>query len=498
MGPIQKNIFLYIAIIILPTIIALLISWNYLTMKEEADRKIQATNVANLHQQYINTLIKETSKSLDILALITLNNIENLEATTELLKLTKKTDQRYGELYLSDKDGIILTGTTNVYNGVKVRNHYTDICSNLKKTHVSNKIEGENDEYSYFFICKPLLNPNSSIEGYLHVEVRLDYLTNVLELLTPNIAGKITDQQKETVLLLNEEENHNSYDLSLPFANVPWILHVNLEQENQVAKINSLLNFIIIFIIIAHILFFVIQYTQFKGEAKRQKKAFDNEKLHMIGTLAATTAHEIKNPLTGIKGLIQLMSEKYEQPQDQMYFSVIQKEITRINNIVNDFLLLGKPSSHRPFDLVDLQDVMTEIRPLLEGEASNRNMRIQFLYDNKPYFIECYKDQTKQVILNIIKNSFEACRIGDQVTLSITEHNSQAIITVQDNGQGMSKDILEKVFDPFFTTKDYGTGLGLFVCQRIIDLFNGSITIKSKEQHGTTIQISLPLRQTVK
>ena len=495
MGTIRKNIYLYILIIIVPTLLALFISWKYLSYEEEANRKVQAGNIVNLHQQYINTLIKETSKSLEILSLVSMNKIGNVEAMTELLTLTKKTEQRYGNLYYSDKNGIILTGTDNKYNGLKVQNIYTEDCKAQKNIYVSDKITGENDSYSYFFICKPILNEDSSIEGFLHVELRLDYIRNVLEMLTPNVAGKITNQQQQPILLLNEDQDHNSYDMSVPFTDVPWVLHINIQDEKEVLNFNALLNFIISFIIIAHIIFFIIQYIQFKREAKRQKKAFDNEKFHVIGTLAATTAHEIKNPLTGIKGLIQLLSEKYKQPEDAMYFSVIQKEITRINNIVNDFLFLGKPTSQQPFDLVNLQDVLAELKPILEGDAANKNITIKFKYDQRPFIITCYKDQVKQVILNIAKNSFEACEAYDEVSIGITEENSQAIITIQDNGHGMSKDVLNQVFEPFFTTKDYGTGLGLFVCQRIIHFFKGSIHISSEERIGTSIQIKLPLRQ---
>lgn len=494
MGTIQKNIYLYMIIIILPTIIALFIFWKYLSYEEEANRKVQAGNIVNLHQQYIDTLIKETSKSLEILALVSMNNIGNVDAMTELLSLTKKTDQRYGDLYLSDKNGIILTGTTNKYNGLKVRKIYTDNCKALKDIYISNKITGEENAYSYFFICKPILNDASSIEGFLHVQLRLDYIKNVLEMLTPNVAGKITDQQQQPILLLNEEQDHNSYDLSIPFTDVPWVLHINIKEEKTVMKVNSLLNFIIFFIIVAHIVFFIIQYVCFKREAKRQKKAFDNEKLHVIGTLAATTAHEIKNPLTGIKGLVQLLSEKYKQPEDAMYFSVIQKEITRINNIVNEFLFFGKPTIKQPFDFVNLQEILTELEPILEGDAANKNITITFKYDQRPIIITCYKDQIKQVILNIAKNSFEACEAYDEVSISITEEDAQAIITIQDNGHGMSNEVLKKGFDPFFTTKDYGTGLGLFVCQRIIHFFKGSINISSEENIGTTVQIKLPLR----
>lgn len=495
MGTIRKNIYLYILIIILPTIIALVIFWKYLSYEEEVNRNVQAENIVSLHQQYLNTLIKETSKSLDILALVFLNKLGDTDAMTKLLTLTKKTDQRYGELYLSDKNGIILTGTTDVYNGLKVKKIYTDNCQDLKDTYISDKIDGEDDSYSYFFVCKPILNEESSIEGFLHVQLRLDYITNVLEMLTPNVVGKITDQQQRPILLLNKEQDHHSYDISIPLKDVPWMLHIDIMEEKLVMKVNSLLNFIIFFMIIAHIIFFIIQYIQFKREAKLQKKSFDNEKLHVIGTLAATTAHEIKNPLTGIKGLVQLLSEKYKQPEDEMYFSVIQKEITRINNIVNDFLFLGKPTNQQPFDFVNLQDILTDIKPILESDAANRNITITFKYVQRPLIVTCYKDQIKQVILNITKNSFEACEAYDEVFISITEENAHAIITIQDKGKGMSKEVLNKVFDPFFTTKDYGTGLGLFVCQRIIEFFKGSINISSKEKLGTTIEIKLPLRQ---
>ena len=495
MKTIRKNIYLYFLIIVLPAILALFIFWKYLSYQEELNRNTQASNIVNLHQQYINTLIKETSKSLDILELAAKSKLDNPDAMTELLMLTKKTDQRYGELFLSDKSGIILTGTTDRYNGQKAPDIYTKNCSALKETYVSDKIENDGNSYSFFFVCKPILNEKSNLEGFLHVRIRLDYIANVLEMLTPNVAGKITNREQETILLLNEEENHDSYNMSIPFTEVPWVLHLNIANENQGLKMTSLLNFIIFFLSIAHIIFFIIQYILFKQEAIRQKKAFNNEKMQMIGTLAATTAHEIKNPLTGIKGLVQLMSEKYKQPEDKMYFSIIQKEITRINKIVDNFLCLGKPTIHEPFEIVNLQDIIKEIRPILESDAANSSIAIRFQSDDKPYIVNCYEDQIKQVILNIAKNSFEACKPGDEVIVSISEENDQVKIIIQDNGHGMSKEVLSKIFEPFFTTKDYGSGLGLFVCQRIIHFFQGTLCITSKEQVGTTIKISLPSKQ---
>lgn len=490
MGIIRKNIFLYTIIIIIPTIVAVLLFRQYLEKQERLDIQQDTIRLGELHQQYIQTLIKETIKSLDVLSIISLDYMHKKEEITNLLKKTKKTDKRYGDLYLVNSKGVIYTGTIDDYNGIKVRDSYIKSCAKYKEAQVS--VVREANYQNLLTVCNPILDQNDNISGFLLVQLKLDYIQSVLELLTPQIAVKITDQYDKEILTINNSLKHGNYQQTIPFEDLPWTLHINHPQRQIKINPNTLLQFTIVFLIVTHIVFFAIQFMLLQRDAIRQKKMHDGQKLKILGTLAATTAHEIKNPLTGIKGLIQLLGEKYQDNQDQMYFSVIQKEITRINEIVNDFLVLGKPSA-RPLEIVNLQSVVSEIQPILEAESKTHSTIFYVENTKEELLVWGLRDQIKQVILNIAKNSFEACSPGNQVSISVSTNQTSAVLTIEDNGQGMTKNTLKKIFEPFYTTKNYGTGLGLYICKRIITNFNGTITINSQIYIGTTITIVLPL-----
>ncbi|WP_042349130.1 PAS domain-containing sensor histidine kinase [Bacillus massiliigorillae] len=490
MNIIRKNIFLYTAIIIIPTILAVLLFKQYLENQEKLELQQDTLKLGELQQQYIQTLIKETVKSLDVLSIVSLDFVNKKEDMKSLLLKTKKTDKRYGDLYLVNAKGVVVTGTKDDYNGIEVRDSYIKSCAKLKQAQVT--VVKEDGYKKLITVCNPVLDENNAISSFLLVQLKLEYIQSVLELLTPQIAVKITDQFDNKIFTINDDLKVGDYQQSMPFEDLPWKLHINHPQQEINIDSNTILQFTIVFLIVTHIIFFVIQFMLLQRDAIRQKKIHESQKLKMLGTLAATTAHEIKNPLTGIKGLVQLLSEKYQNNQDQMYFSVIQQEITRINEIVNEFLVLGKPSAH-PLEIVDLKAVVAEIQPILQVESNNHSTILYVNNTEEDLFVCCLKDQIKQVILNITKNSFEASSPGDQVAISVAKEQANAILTIEDNGKGMSKSTLKKIFEPFYTTKNYGTGLGLYVCKRIITNFNGTITINSKRHIGTTITIVLPI-----
>ena len=133
------------------------------------------------------------------------------------------------------------------------------------------------------------------------------------------------------------------------------------------------------------------------------------------------------------------------------------------------------------------------MRPIIESEARHFNIEVEWNIIKEPIRVHCTKDQLKQVILNIAKNGFEAMEVGKKLRIHIHHENEWAKIMIIDTGQGLNEKDINKVFDPFYTSKKEGTGLGLFVCKRIIESFNGTIKFPSKPQNGTTVTISLPL-----
>jgi two-component system, sporulation sensor kinase D len=208
--------------------------------------------------------------------------------------------------------------------------------------------------------------------------------------------------------------------------------------------------------------------------------------------LAASTAHEIRNPLTGIKGLIQLLSEKYTNAQDQYYFSVINDEISRINEIVSEFLILGKPTAQKT-ETLDLRNIIKDLVPLIISEANLHNVHFQSSLPDEPVMVNCTKDQMKQVILNITKNAFESMENGGELTIKLNRLPTKCQLKIIDTGSGIPDSEIVKIFNPFYTSKDTGTGLGLVVCRRILQSSGGEIFITSKENKGTQVDIFLPL-----
>lgn len=217
------------------------------------------------------------------------------------------------------------------------------------------------------------------------------------------------------------------------------------------------------------------------------------EKLAFVGQMATTVGHEIKNPLSSLKGFTQLQREKY--PEDQYYFSIMDQEIDRINAIANDLLLLGKPKSSH-FQKHQIRDIIDYVVSITEQQAKKQNQNIVVEIEDSIPDIYIDENQIKQVFINLIKNGLESMPEGGQLQIKV-DCNEESWISVRviDQGSGISKEDMKHLFEPFFTTKNDGTGLGLMVSRKIIEDHNGKININSEVNKGTTIEVLLPISQ---
>lgn len=229
--------------------------------------------------------------------------------------------------------------------------------------------------------------------------------------------------------------------------------------------------------------------TERKNNEDLLRKA---EKLSMIGQLAAGIAHEIRNPLTSLKGFIQLL-----QPtllDNKMYADIMLSELERINFIVSELLVLAKPQNLqiRSIPLIHLLD---DILVLLASEANLKNIRFQTAF-TAHCFVLGEENQLKQVFINVMKNSIEAITGHGEIHISThaLDHN-RIMVRLSDNGCGVSEDLIPKLGEPFFTTKEKGTGLGLMISSKIIKDHNGTFEISSKINQGTVVEITLPIAQ---
>ncbi|MBE3597111.1 MAG: PAS domain-containing sensor histidine kinase [Hydrogenibacillus sp.] len=225
------------------------------------------------------------------------------------------------------------------------------------------------------------------------------------------------------------------------------------------------------------------------------EKVLRADRLATIGQMAAGTAHEIRNPLTSLRGFLQLLQMSLAERQMDKEYGYVQlmlKEITRINALVDQFLLLGKPRDIR-FQKIRLPQVVGEIVPVLESEAMLHDIVIHNDVREPLPLVIGDSELVKQVIINIVKNAIEAIEQDGTITLSASvDPGSQVLILdIHDTGPGIPPYMIDRIFDPFFTTKSDGTGLGLSVCQRIVQDLGGQIRVLCKG-YGTNVQILLP------
>lgn len=202
--------------------------------------------------------------------------------------------------------------------------------------------------------------------------------------------------------------------------------------------------------------------------------------------------HELKNPLAVCNGYLEMFPEASKKDQDK-YIEIMQNEIKRSLTIINDFSSLGKIKNIE-VEEIDICYLLEEIKEILEPLFKKNKAKIKIPDDE--IYVEGDYNRLKQVFINLFKNSLESKRKEDLVVnVKIKEDNNNCIISMKDNGNGMSKETLEKIYNDFFTTKETGTGIGIPYIKEIIELHHGTLTYKSRENRGTTVLITLPKKQ---
>ncbi|WP_196220102.1 PAS domain S-box protein [Terrilactibacillus tamarindi] len=215
-----------------------------------------------------------------------------------------------------------------------------------------------------------------------------------------------------------------------------------------------------------------------------------SEKLTMAGELAAGIAHEIRNPLTSLKGFLQMM--QYGYSVKQQYYNVMESELNRIEMILNELLLLAKPTVNK-FQKENVMTLINHVTTLLGSVANMSNVELIIHPPKKELCINCDESQIKQVLINLIKNAIEVMPNGGKVTIDVKLLEGFVMISVTDEGPGIPEAKIKNIGQPFFTTKEQGTGLGLAVSFNIIENHNGKVSIESEINKGTTFKISFPI-----
>lgn len=216
----------------------------------------------------------------------------------------------------------------------------------------------------------------------------------------------------------------------------------------------------------------------------------NTDKMLVLGELAAGIAHEIRNPISSIRGLLQLIRE--ESNANPEHLELMFSEIDRINMIVSELLLLAKPQKVN-YKAINLKQVVEDVLRLLKSEAMLKQTHFVTNWNERDATVFGDANHLKQVIINVIKNGIEAMENGGEIVVTI-DHNkcNQVVVRFKDEGCGIRKEVLNKIGEPFFTTKANGTGLGLMISKKIIQDHEGKLHIDSVAGKGATITIVLP------
>lgn len=210
------------------------------------------------------------------------------------------------------------------------------------------------------------------------------------------------------------------------------------------------------------------------------------DRMNMVGNMAATVAHEIRNPMTTVLGYIQWLGRKEKYKGDKDKFKIMVDELYRANEIIREYLSL---SNQKLVDLkkTSLNKILNSLYPLLEADANSSRVKIKLEIEDIPELL-LDANEIRQLVLNMVRNGVEAMPKGGELTLGTKVENNEVILFISDQGTGIDEAVLEKLGTPFFTTKANGTGLGLSICYQIVNRHNANIKINSSRA-GTTFMI---------
>lgn len=386
----------------------------------------------------------------------------------------------------------------------------------------------------YVNLSVPVYNEEGYVQGVLSSEVLLIELANLIgdhelssdqtifikdgnnrKVYASGLLSELMPPDEEFDQISNREQAEQDYDqdkiyLYMPVDNTKWqvILVTPVRDVYKTVFKKSLpeLTILCLITLCAGLLYRNFLHKKFFQENIRRLRM---ERLISVNQLAASLAHEIRNPLTSIKGFIQLMDRGGERAPNQEHIKIILTEIDRIDKLTSEFQQLTRPLKTPHFVKVNIEQMIHDVVMLMENQAIVKNITLAFFNKinllppnyigimegtivNRSSYILGDEAQLKQVLINLVKNAIDAVGKNGEIKILLSRKEDFIVMEVKDNGIGMSKEILKKIGTPFYTTKAGGNGLGLSVCYNIIEGHGGSIKVKSEFGQGTIFSIKLP------
>ncbi|WP_312094970.1 HAMP domain-containing sensor histidine kinase [Niallia sp.] len=237
-------------------------------------------------------------------------------------------------------------------------------------------------------------------------------------------------------------------------------------------------------------------FLLFQKKMKEQELYYvqvkQDEKLKTTGQLAAAVAHEIRNPITVVKGFIQLHEEDKELPEHmRKHYKLMLDELQVAETVISDFLSLAKPVKTET-EVISVNLALHTVMDLLNTYAMIDTIHMELEMEND-YEIQCNIMEFKQLFVNLLKNAIEASHHGDTIRVKVIGEQDRVKMVIIDSGAGMSQEQLEQIGTPFYSLKAKGTGLGLMICYNIIQKYDGTINFCSEEGKGTEVTVTFPI-----
>lgn len=234
-------------------------------------------------------------------------------------------------------------------------------------------------------------------------------------------------------------------------------------------------------------IFYVCSVRDITEKKETEEMMIRSEKMSIAGQLAAGIAHEIRNPLTSIKGFLQLLQAGVNRKD--VYYKIMIDEIEKMETITSELLFISKPLTDNKRQ-ESILEMIKDVIELLRPQAKLRNIILDI--EGNDQLIFCDKSQIKQVLINIIKNAIEAMDEPGKIKVTIVEYDDNIKIDISDEGPGIDEEVIHKLGEPFFTTKQQGTGLGLMITKQLLERHNAQLQILQNEEKGSTFRIIFP------
>lgn len=289
----------------------------------------------------------------------------------------------------------------------------------------------------------------------------------------------------ENVLQITNHYKHSNEKIKIPT--------IKYKYFNNKESINYEYSCIVDQIHIDEKMFYICKLKEITDINHLKNIILDSDKLLSAAEFSAGLVHEIRNPLTALKGFIQLVQAGVQQKEK--YYEVMIEEVEKLEKITSELLHTAKPFTNK-FIVISIEDIIRDVLFLINSQAIMKNIHI-ILDLEEDLEINCNASQIKQILINLIKNGSEAMHMQGDLHICSYKAGNMAVIEVIDQGEGIPLDKIKEINKPFYTTKSDGTGLGLMITQHILDIHQGELEVFSELNKKTVFRIKLLLNNHV-